>query len=904
MRSSGAILLLLLALLIPACSGGPSTGGATSGAPTDPDEGVVHRLHDLGWAVADLDLGGLVLRARQVAETLAGPRGGQVSISGDLQVDPAAPGTPSVLQVEFQGYTFQDGLALSGGSGTLTTRLWGTSEATANGTQVLKGTGVTFARGSTSEVHDFEVAMQLVNGRIVDSRVSLDSGTPVTLGFTLHVANMSQNPDDQVFLTVVGKDQAQTAWYYLASPTDLQMTEFEDEPGEFLSRDANGAYLGADKYSLRLSELTPVDEHTRRLLIPRENLVSGRIFLSFGRKLQGLAIQAPFYSPSGQPITQAATATAQSSSGAQVTLSGLDANKTLYVGEPVSFPGGSSTVTRIVSATVVELASTAGLAPPATLTFQPDQSQFAAAKLNLTTPSPTGMPDYLTTWEFMELSATTDPTVADPFYTLFANTSAIDFFSVGLGMAVDYAGVPGGQGPTQKVVGFGASAADIMAGKSVRDAVFARFNNTGSPSPATPSEFQAFVTAKPAPGGTGDPHMTFGKAVDPALDLLRVLGPPQVIATEPDHPQGKLATYLNAAIAQDWDTFLAGVAAKGLTLQFPDATNPSFTFRAEPVPAGSPVPTTFQVECTQAAGTNTGLHEKYDLPAPTGYIVFQCDDTLNPGPSPNNYQNGGTDAHKRLVSLICAAFTRGVFAGDWSKGADFYKRADLKYNFFSKVMHDFALDQIIYGFAYDDVYGHDSTLAGPIGLTRKGVLPSGDLGDISEVTITIPDFLAPTPPTPTPSPSPSPASAALTVQAVVPDGADCQDPGNTSTQGFVVHFTPEDGSGDLVGTLDASGQATVSGLKASVPYHVWIAPANGTFYVSYSAYGMYDGTTSGNWSSSSGASTAGVIRLQIGQLEAGVGPCLVPNPQAPGPGGYPPPTAGSGQANWGNLTPP
>lgn len=210
-------------------------------------------------------------------------------------------------------------------------------------------------------------------------------------------------------------------------------------------------------------------------------------------------------------------------------------------------------------------------------------------------------------------------------------------------------------------------------------------------------------------------------------------------------------------------------------------------------------------------------------------------------------------------------------------------------------MHDFALDNVIYGFAYDDVYGQDSTISGPIGLTSSGAVPPSDAGDVVDVTLIIPAFTAP----PAPS-APSAPGAPITVQADIA----CGDP--ASLEGSVIHFTTEDGSTDVNAFLDANGTATVSGLKSNTTYVAWIAPGGqtaGDWDISYSAIGKYDGTTGGNWSSSFGTNSPGVVRLQIGRVVPGVGPCLNPAPNRPGNPQPPAPTVGSGQTNWGNLAP-
>ncbi len=82
----------------------------------------------------------------------------------------------------------------------------------------------------------------------------------------------------------------------------------------------------------------------------------------------------------------------------------------------------------------------------------------------------------------------------------------------------------------------------------------------------------------------------------------------------------------------------------------------------------------------------------------------------------DTWKNDGSQGHKRLVSLLSAALNRGVVENyeDWNKAEKFYTRADGRYNHYSKIMHQFALNGKVYGFGYDDVYGQDPTLVSPL----------------------------------------------------------------------------------------------------------------------------------------------------------------------------------------------
>lgn len=899
---AGRVILLLCLLACAGCSSSDenfvhtaasSGGGIQPAVPSSLEENVSVLSQILVSDGSAVPL--KKVRASQVDGTLDGPAGGNATVTGDFEIGSSASNpASSVLNVEFSGFTFFDGLIFDGPA-TLSSSLWGTATAT-QGTLTLEAPNLNFG-GIGSGTHNLIVQLTLVNSEVIRTMISLDGATE-ELGFIVKLVNKSSSDPSQVFITVTGKDAAETAWHYLADPDDDTMTEFDDTPATFLTRGSDGGFQGSDKYSLALSQLTPINSTTRLLILPRENLVSGRIFFSFGAKLRGVAIIAPYYNINGVPVTSPSSATGTLVAGdGQVTISGLDASQSVGINEPVSYTVNGTQTSAIVAS--IQNSSTITLSPAPTqsgnvqLSFVPDQGALDAAKLNLSLPSPTGSPDYLTTFDLIELSATTDTGQADPWYTLYANTTAIDFFSVGLGMSVNFAGVAPSSGssqgvpPSRRTVGFGATEADVLNGVGMRDAVIGRFNNTGSPTPLTPSAFQNFVTAQasPQPQSGLDPHMTFGQPVDANLDVIRVLGPPQVTALQ---PSGAMATYLANTIATQWGPF--SQAAGALVINFPNLGPYAFTYLGT-TPSSA---TTLNLQCSFAAGTNTGQGEQYQLPAPTTRIVWECDDTDNPGPLPNNYTNQGSDAHKRLASIICAAFARGVFpnSGDWSDSTKFYTRSDQAYNFFSKVMHDFALNNVIYGFAYDDVYGQDSTISGPIGLTSGGTVPPSDTGNVVDVTLIIPSFTAP--------PAPTLPGAPLTVEARIGCGAP------VSLAGSVIHFTTEDGSSDVNAILDDKGSAVVTGLQSNTTYVAWIAPGGSNasdWFFSYSARGKYDGTTGGTWSSSFGSSTPGVVRLQIGRLEPGIGSCLNPNPNAP-VGTLPPaPVAGSGQANWGNLEP-
>ena len=536
--------------------------------------------------------------------------------------------------------------------------------------------------------------------------------------FTLQLENKSDYPDNQVYINISGKNEALTAWYYLAHAGDSSLVRFDDTPGTLLPKQTNGAFVGNDKYFLRLSDLTSAGNHTYNMEVPRENLYSGRIYLSFGQILPGVGITAPGYAfavdgngapqGNGTPVTSSVTGTGQTDTAGNV-VSGLNINATtqIFPGEPVSGPGiPVGTVVRSVSSSSqITLSSPAPANTAQTINFNaPPFSNLA-----LQGPSFTGAPDYLIPFEFLELSATRDTTIPDPYYTLFTNTSVVDFFSIGLGMSVDFLDA------SNKTVGFQDGA---------RAALLNDFNSL----PAAQAGFQGFVVSDGNGGGT----LSFSQSVADPSKILRVLGPQNIIQV---HPGTSLDNYLQPAIDEAWATYTTTVL--NIPDNLPGHAPYGFTYIGQLITNNI-----LNLTCTGVAGNQSGLNEQYALNKPTTFIAFKCDDTA---PPPNSYANGGTDAHKRLASLLLAALNRGVLNdyASWSNSKNgqptFYRRPDRLYNVFSQLLHVYALADKVYGFGYDDIYGQDPTIAGPIGLTQNGSVPPGGPG-ILKVTVKIPAF--------------------------------------------------------------------------------------------------------------------------------------------------------------------
>jgi hypothetical protein len=451
----------------------------------------------------------------------------------------------------------------------------------------------------TTEVHvdyqrgqGFTLARHVENVNFAtddDGVITLNDPQPNFLSapnmFTVSVVNDSDYDASEVFVTVLGKDKADTAFYYLqlGSNDNNSMQEF-------------GSIDGSASYSFPLSSAVKQEAaNTYSFSCPYERLYSGRIYLSFGQQLEGLG-----------------------------------------------------------------LADTAN-------------------KLSLVTPSPTGAPDFQKVFEFMELSATIQDNPGAE-YILFANTSVVDFFSLGLGMTLNYHDTNTNTNVDERV-GFVDNA---------RQLVLQAFQDS-----SVPSEFQSYITD----GET----------------IIRVLAPVQTVAV---NSNGPTASFLNSAIDSGWTLYGQQV------LNLPDTLTPPYGYSyTGQLIAGN---TLSMTNTATPPGDTASLNEVCNLPKPTTRIVFFCDDDMPPANTldKDTWKNAGTDGHKRLCSLLSAALNRGVFENynDWNNVSAFYSRPDGKYNHYAKILHQFAIDNKVYGFGYDDVYGQDPTLSEPLSTVNQVIL--------------------------------------------------------------------------------------------------------------------------------------------------------------------------------------
>lgn len=449
--------------------------------------------------------------------------------------------------------------------------------------EYLRGQGFTLA--SRTESVDF---VGDDDGVIQFNNLQPRALPPTPETFTLRIENSSDYSADEVFVTILAKNKADTAFFYLS-----------------LGKDGKGtmeAFQGLDRssdYSFALSSaLKEEEDNAYSLDLPYDKLVSGRVYLSFGQKLEGIGL--------------------------------------VNTADPLS----------------------------------------------LVTPSATGAPDAPKLYEFMELSATIQDTPGAE-YVLFANTSVVDFFSVGLGMTLDYHDATNTQNLSERV-GFVDNARSLVL------QAFA--------SPTVPKEFQSYVLDS----GT--------------QKVLRILSPVQTVAV---NSTGDTSRFLNQAIDDGWTEYSKTV------LNIPDTLRPKYGYAYTGQLVTNNVSS---FTCVAAPPTDSAsLNETSNLPKPTSRIVFFCDDDQPlPGGTAikDTWKNDGTDGHKRLCSLLGAALNRGVFENyeDWDDATKYYTRADGLYNHYSKIMHQFAIDGKVYGFGYDDVYGQDPTLSEKMSLVNQVVL--------------------------------------------------------------------------------------------------------------------------------------------------------------------------------------
>ena len=66
--------------------------------------------------------------------------------------------------------------------------------------------------------------------------------------FTLNIENNSAYLDSEVFINITGKNEATTAQFYLAKPTDASLTGYDDTAGTLLQKNLDGSFVGNGKF--------------------------------------------------------------------------------------------------------------------------------------------------------------------------------------------------------------------------------------------------------------------------------------------------------------------------------------------------------------------------------------------------------------------------------------------------------------------------------------------------------------------------------------------------------------------------------------------------------------------------------------------------------------------------------
>jgi hypothetical protein len=370
---------------------------------------------------------------------------------------------------------------------------------------------------------------------------------------------------------------------------------------------------------------------------------------------------------------------------------------------------------------------------------------------DVTLPSATSV-DRKTMFEQMEMTA--DLQGNDTFYTLFVNATTIDFMCFGPALKVNTSD------PANPfhIIGFSGGSTTPPDGTYCVRKDFIEAMGKG------PAAFQNYTTQ----GGIG----VYGTQPGDPDSVIRVLGPPQVIplkqADDKTPVNPALNTYLDDFLSQNWATFTSQINP-GFSYPRPPP-NEDFTWSSL-----SGIQGLINLTCTDAKGTNSGSGDTYHLGIPSTEVVFRCDDAEKShqelGPDYQFYANTGSDAHKRLASIICAGFNRGVLFNN--REGPFYQDGT-KFNNFARVVHDLAYQHIMYAFGYDDIYGQDGTQAGPIGLTATNGIPVSGKPKITLVTIIIPDFKPVSDSVPiltfAPSSGVAGSTVTLTAPGALPDG--------------------------------------------------------------------------------------------------------------------------------------
>lgn len=185
-------------------------------------------------------------------------------------------------------------------------------------------------------------------------------------------------------------------------------------------------------------------------------------------------------------------------------------------------------------------------------------------------------------------------------------------------------------------------------------------------------------------------------------NIMRVLSPNQI-----ENSFGSLDEAINAG----WSHY----STNELEIKY------NWTYKGRVHTAEGELKNHFVFNVTAGAG-NVG--DTYDVSfKPSSFTVFKCD-----GDPLSNDGSKTTVAQRNLHACICAALNRGVFCNkDWGASKDYYADSALnakQYNLYSKMLHDKAMNGLVYGFPYDDHYGKDPTFKKTYKEAKTGVTVS------------------------------------------------------------------------------------------------------------------------------------------------------------------------------------
>jgi len=174
----------------------------------------------------------------------------------------------------------------------------------------------------------------------------------------------------------------------------------------------------------------------------------------------------------------------------------------------------------------------------------------------------------------------------------------------------------------------------------------------------------------------------------------------------------EFSSFFDSAVKKGWEFYMTNK----ITFKYSDWTYESLTTQENKL--------AFRVIKDWGAVKASG--EVYVIDSmPSSDVVWRCDGAP--------LANSGTAAQKNLHACISAALNRGVFCDNsytsevemgWGETKNFYKTTtqnDGKYNVYAQVLHEKAINNLVYGFPYDDHFGKDPTMVISYANAKKGV---------------------------------------------------------------------------------------------------------------------------------------------------------------------------------------